>query len=91
MTDQVQTPVQTPAPVTEAPVQGKDLLMSASFWGSIIGVVAMVLANYGMQINVSHTAADIVAFLGFANQLVGIVRRKTVIHSVAGIKIKKKA
>lgn len=66
--------------------QGKELLTSKTFWGLVIGALAMVLQNYGVDINVSQTASDLVGVIGMVMAIAGLVVRKGTINSIFGIK-----
>ena len=66
--------------------QGKELLTSKTFWGLVIGALAMLLQNYGVHLDVSQTAADLVGVIGMVMSVAGLVVRKGTINSVFGIK-----
>jgi hypothetical protein len=66
-------------------MNGKDLLLSKAFWGQIIGAFALIMAHYGMTIDVTNTAANIVGVLGLIIGVAGTIVRQSQIHSVMGI------
>jgi uncharacterized membrane protein len=69
-------------------MESKDLLLSKSFWGAMVMGLGMILAKYGIDINVSETASAIVTLIGLVMNVAGIRYRKGPIHSVLGVKIK---
>lgn len=66
----------------------KDLLMSKTFWGSIITALGLALAQFGVHIHVGQTASAIVTLIGLGYTITGRVNAKTQIGSIAGMKLK---
>lgn len=66
----------------------KDILLSRSFWGGVIAVAGPFVARYGVDLGDTEVlVSSIIALVGLALSVVGIVGRKTTISSVAGVKV----